>query len=41
MEKVPQHCPGTEHENAGKEEACQGCPNKKICQSKEKPDLEE
>lgn len=29
----PEHCPGTESENAGKSDACQGCPNQKICAS--------
>lgn len=24
-------CPGTESKNAGQEDACQGCPNQKIC----------
>jgi len=31
MEKAPEHCPGTESEDAGKADACQGCPNQKIC----------
>lgn len=26
-------CPGTESEQAGKVEACQGCPNQNICAS--------
>lgn len=29
----PEHCPGTESEAAGKADACQGCPNQKICAS--------
>ena len=28
-------CPGTEHDNAGNEDACKGCPNKKICQNQD------
>ncbi len=28
---APEHCPGTESESAGKADACQGCPNQKIC----------
>lgn len=27
----PEHCPGPESEQAGKEDACQGCPNQEIC----------
>ncbi|XP_063228066.1 cytosolic Fe-S cluster assembly factor nubp1 [Bacillus rossius redtenbacheri] len=30
---VPEHCPGTESEDAGKVSACQGCPNQQICSS--------
>jgi len=30
---VPEHCPGTESESAGKASACAGCPNQKICSS--------
>ncbi|XP_064627525.1 cytosolic Fe-S cluster assembly factor nubp1-A-like [Lineus longissimus] len=30
---APDHCPGTESEDAGKGEACQGCPNQNICAS--------
>ncbi len=30
---VPEHCPGTESEQAGKADACQGCPNQSICAS--------
>jgi len=33
MESVPEHCPGTESEQAGKASACEGCPNQKICAS--------
>lgn len=38
----PEHCPGTESEEAGKADACQGCPNQEICASAPKgpdPDL--
>lgn len=38
----PEHCPGTESEEAGKADACQGCPNQDICSSAPKgpdPDL--
>ena len=31
MEQAPEHCPGTESQDAGKADACQGCPNQKIC----------
>lgn len=31
--EVPEHCPGTDSEEAGKASACQGCPNQKICAS--------
>lgn len=27
----PEHCPGTDSEEAGKASACEGCPNQKIC----------
>ena len=27
----PEHCPGTQSEEAGKASACQGCPNQTIC----------
>ncbi|CAL5026778.1 unnamed protein product [Urochloa decumbens] len=44
--KVPEdandHCPGTESENAGKAEACAGCPNQQVCATAPKgpdPDL--
>ncbi|CAK9806682.1 Cytosolic Fe-S cluster assembly factor NUBP1 homolog [Anthophora plagiata] len=30
---APQHCPGTESEDAGKVSACAGCPNQTICAS--------
>jgi len=30
---IPQHCPGTQSEDAGKAEACAGCPNQNICSS--------
>ncbi|XP_062840945.1 cytosolic Fe-S cluster assembly factor nubp1 [Trichomycterus rosablanca] len=33
MAEVPQHCPGTSSEQAGKSSACQGCPNQNICAS--------
>jgi Mrp family chromosome partitioning ATPase len=29
----PENCPGTQSENAGKESACEGCPNQEICAS--------
>ena len=29
----PEHCPGTQSEDAGKSSACEGCPNQKICAS--------
>ncbi|XP_070579642.1 cytosolic Fe-S cluster assembly factor nubp1-A-like [Ptychodera flava] len=32
-ENAPEHCPGTQSETAGKESACQGCPNQSICAS--------
>lgn len=38
----PEHCPGPESENAGKGDACDGCPNQNICESLPKgpdPDL--
>ncbi|EJD43763.1 cytosolic Fe-S cluster assembling factor NBP35 [Auricularia subglabra TFB-10046 SS5] len=28
---APEHCPGTESEQAGKADACAGCPNQQIC----------
>jgi len=30
-QNVPEHCPGTGTEQSGKADACQGCPNQKIC----------
>ncbi|XP_058803870.1 cytosolic Fe-S cluster assembly factor NUBP1 homolog [Phymastichus coffea] len=30
---APDHCPGTQSENAGKVSACTGCPNQSICSS--------
>lgn len=41
-ENAPEHCPGTESEQAGKADACQGCPNQDACQTAPKgpdPDL--
>lgn len=37
---APEHCPGTESDQAGKASACAGCPNQQICASGEakKPD---
>ncbi|XP_078611960.1 cytosolic Fe-S cluster assembly factor nubp1-B-like [Branchiostoma floridae x Branchiostoma japonicum] len=32
-ENAPDHCPGTESEDAGKVSACQGCPNQAVCAS--------
>lgn len=32
---VPEHCPGTQSEEAGKASACAGCPNQNICASGE------
>ena len=44
-ENANEHCPGVNDENAGKSEACAGCPNQKICSSgeakKEDPTMEE
>ncbi len=41
--KIPEdandHCPGTDSNRAGKEDACKGCPNKKICSDKKPEDL--
>ncbi|XP_065221224.1 cytosolic Fe-S cluster assembly factor Nubp1 homolog [Planococcus citri] len=31
--EVPEHCPGTQSESAGKVSACEGCPNQVICSS--------
>lgn len=33
MENTPEHCPGTQSEQAGKASACAGCPNQQICSS--------
>jgi len=33
MADVPEHCPGTKSEKAGKEAPCQGCPNQSACSS--------
>ncbi|CAG7833630.1 unnamed protein product [Allacma fusca] len=33
MSDIPEHCPGTQSETAGKVSACQGCPNQSICSS--------
>ncbi|XP_072947852.1 cytosolic Fe-S cluster assembly factor Nubp1 homolog [Epargyreus clarus] len=30
-ENAPNHCPGTQSEDAGKASACAGCPNQNIC----------
>ncbi|RKP08467.1 putative NBP35-nucleotide-binding protein [Thamnocephalis sphaerospora] len=30
-ENAPEHCPGTNSEQAGKVDACAGCPNQQIC----------
>ncbi|PWN47813.1 P-loop containing nucleoside triphosphate hydrolase protein [Violaceomyces palustris] len=41
-ENAPEHCPGTESDQAGKASACQGCPNQSVCASAPKgpdPDL--
>ncbi|TKY89705.1 hypothetical protein EX895_001490 [Sporisorium graminicola] len=41
-ENAPAHCPGTESEQAGKADACAGCPNQDACASAPKgpdPDL--
>ncbi|PVU97693.1 hypothetical protein BB561_000381 [Smittium simulii] len=43
-ENANEHCPGPESEMAGKADNCEGCPNKKICESAPKgpdPDLGE
>ncbi|KAM0727079.1 Cytosolic Fe-S cluster assembly factor Nubp1-like protein [Formica fusca] len=31
--EAPEHCPGTQSENAGKASACAGCPNQSLCSS--------
>ncbi|KAJ8974181.1 hypothetical protein NQ317_004860 [Molorchus minor] len=28
---IPEHCPGTQSDNAGRASACAGCPNQQIC----------
>lgn len=41
-ENAPDHCPGTESDQAGKSDACQGCPNQSVCSTTPKgpdPDL--
>lgn len=42
---APEHCPGTQSEDAGKVSACDGCPNQKICSTSTitgpDPDVEE
>ncbi|KAG2218608.1 hypothetical protein INT45_013916 [Circinella minor] len=30
-ENAPEHCPGTESDQAGKASACAGCPNQNVC----------
>jgi len=43
VSSIPEHCPGTQSEFAGKSNACSGCPNQQICSSKPKlpdPDLD-
>lgn len=32
-EDAPEHCPGTQSEEAGKASACAGCPNQNLCSS--------
>ncbi|KAI8911508.1 P-loop containing nucleoside triphosphate hydrolase protein [Gorgonomyces haynaldii] len=32
-ENAPEHCPGPESEQAGKEAGCEGCPNQQLCAS--------
>lgn len=32
-DNAPEHCPGTESDQAGKSSACAGCPNQTICAS--------
>ncbi|XP_071521969.1 cytosolic Fe-S cluster assembly factor nubp1 [Panulirus ornatus] len=32
-ENAPEHCPGTNSEDAGKASACAGCPNQQVCSS--------
>ena len=33
QDKIPENCPGTSSENAGKASTCAGCPNQQICAS--------
>jgi hypothetical protein len=44
-ENAPEHCPGVKSEDAGKADACAGCPNQNVCASgearKEDPVVEE
>ena len=30
-EDAPEHCPGTQSEEAGKAASCEGCPNQNVC----------
>ena len=39
-ENANTHCPGSNNDRAGKEDACKGCPNKKICSTKKPEDPE-
>jgi Mrp family chromosome partitioning ATPase len=42
IQPPPEHCPGTQSEQAGKSQACEGCPNQNICSTAPKgpdPDL--
>ena len=32
---APEHCPGVKSDDAGKADACAGCPNQQICASGE------
>lgn len=32
-ENAPESCPGTQSQQAGKSDACSGCPNQQICAS--------
>mmetsp|Transcript_977 Transcript_977/g.1335 ORF Transcript_977/g.1335 Transcript_977/m.1335 type:complete len:80 (-) Transcript_977:788-1027(-) len=34
-ENANEHCPGVQDENAGKADACDGCPNQSVCASGE------
>merc|ERR1712130_52710 len=33
MSEIPEACPGTQSETAGKSSACEGCPNQQVCSS--------